>query len=229
MPANLLTDHFSFYFTRPRGSSKKMADTEIPKQKFIAALDDLNAKLKAEGKTLTFLCVGGGAMMLAYNARNGTHDLDGVMSPADPDTTELFHRLAAEVAREHKIDQDWINIQVKDIMHGQGFKRVNFEPVSPYTWSNLKLLFGKPGYLLSMKVQALRPGKQDFNDIVHLLRILRIKTLAGMQAEVEKYGGWEFVGNDEFTRLKLTIAWAFPGETEYDNIRQWALKQRKPK
>lgn len=91
--------------------------------------------------------------------------------------------------------------------------------------SNLKLLFAKPGYMLSMKCQSLRVGKKDFSDIVNLLRVLGIRTLEGMEAEIDKYGnGWGFIGNDEYQLLKLCIAWAFPGQTAYDALRLRAIE-----
>jgi hypothetical protein len=227
MQAKLLTDYLPYYFPALRGSRRKLAEENLNKAQFTQALTLLNEKLKAAGVTLSFLCVGGGAMMLAYDARQGTHDLDGAISPADPETDELFHQLALEVARELRIDKEWINLQVRDIMLTQNVKRTNFQAVPAYTFSNLKMLFAKPGYLLSMKCQVLRIGKKDFSDIVALVKLLAIKSIAEMQAEVEKYGGWDFVGNDEVVWLKLAIAWAFPGQTPYENIRLKALEHRK--
>lgn len=211
-----------------QGDGPKTAGQVIPKETFVRALHLLNDKLAEAGKTVTFLCVGGGVMMLVLGTRQGTEDIDGLLQPSDPDTTEVFHQLATEVASELNLPEGWINTQVKDIMHGQTFKRTNFEALPEYSWSNLKLLFAKPGYVLSMKCQAMRVGKKDFSDIVNLLRLLNIRSLEDLHAELDKWGrGWDFIGNDEFPALKLSIAWAFPGQTEYDYIRVRAEERRR--
>lgn len=226
MRSKLLTDYLPLYFPRLRRARTKMADQELTKAQFIAALDALNEKLREESQSLTFLLVGGGALMLAYDFRGATQDLDGILSPSNEETTQLFHRLAREVAKEQGIDQGWINVEVKNIMAGQRFQRSYFETLPQYHWSNLNLLFAKPGYLLSMKCQALRKGRKDFGDVVRLIKLLGIRTLSELEISIEPYGGWDFIGNDEFPLLKLCIAWAFPGQTEYDFIRLNALKRR---
>lgn len=120
-------DRWALYFpavTRARG---KMAEQMIDKATFLKALDRLDEKLQEQNKHITFLCVGGAMMMLALGTRQATHDIDGILKPSDPETTELFHTLAAEVGKELKIDPLWINTQVKDIMSGQSYRSSNFE------------------------------------------------------------------------------------------------------
>jgi hypothetical protein len=211
-----------------QSDGSKTADQIIPKATFIKALGMLNDKLAEADKHVTFLCVGGATMMLVHGTREGTQDIDGILQPSDPETTKIFRRLAFEVSQELNIDENWINTQVKDIMAGQTYKRTNFEALPEYGWSNLTLLFAKPGYLLSMKCQSMRQGKRDFADIVNLLKALGIRNLEDLHTELDKWGGaWDFIGNDEYTLLKLAIAWAFPGQTEYDQIRLNALEKRK--
>ena len=66
----------------------------------------------------------------------------------------------------------------------------------------------------------MRVGKKDSNDNVTLIRFLNIQTLGQLKAEIDRYGnGWAFIGNDEYELLKLTIAWAFPRKTQYEDIR----------
>lgn len=223
-------NHWAMYFSNVETSGQKRAEQTIDKATFLKALDLLDQKLQEAGKHITFLCVGGATMMLSLGTRQATHDIDGVLRPSDPETTELFHTLAAQVAKELGIEKLWINTQVKDIMAGQTFQTSYFEELPEYHWPNLKLLFAKPGYLLSMKCQAMRVGKRDFSDIVNLLRVLGIRTLEDLESELSKYGNaWQFIGNDEFPYLKLCIAWAFPGKTEYDNVRLRALELRNKK
>lgn len=220
--------HWAMYFSNTDSSGHKQAEQVIDKATFLKALGLLDGKLQEADKRITFLCVGGATMMLSLGTRQATHDIDGVLQPSDPDTTELFHELTAEVATELGIEKLWINTQVKGIMAGQSFKLSYFEELPEYQWSNLKLLFAKPGYLLSMKCQSMRVGRRDFSDIVNLVKVLGIRSLEGLEAEINKYGnGWQFIGNDEYELLKLCIAWAFPRQTDYDEIRLRYMAMRK--
>lgn len=227
--ASFIRGAWQMYFGQQAEGSKRAAQV-IPKETFIKALGLLNDKLEQANEHVTFLCVGGATMMLVLGTREATEDIDGVLQPSDAETTKVFRQLAAEVAEELGLDVNWINTQVKDIMSAQTFRRTNFEALPEFSWPNLKLLFAKPGYLLSMKCQAMRIGKRDFGDIVNLVRVLNIRTLDELHAELDKWGnGWEFIGNDEYPLLKLAIAWAFPGQTEYDYIRIRAIEQRNRK
>lgn len=197
-----------------------MAGKLIHKSTFLKALTRLDEKLGKADLSITFLCVGGGTMMLALGARDQTEDIDGILRPSDPTTTRIFHRLVLEVATEFGIDPLWINTQVKDIMSGQGYQLSYFEELPQFQYGHIRLLFAKPTYVLAMKCQALRPGKRDFGDVVRLLRHLNIRTLEGLRDAIEPYGtAWEFIGNDEYELLELCIAWAFPRQTPYDHVR----------
>jgi hypothetical protein len=208
----------------PQFSYSKRASQELSKETFLEALDMLNNLLRSQGERITFLCVGGGAMMFSLGARNQTHDLDGVVSVG---SRELLDSLAEDVADKFKeegrsIPPDWINTQVREIMRGQNYSISYFEEVPGHTWSNLKILFAKPGYLLGMKCQAMRTGKKDFRDISSLIGILGIKTVEDLKSEIGEYVDTNFIGNQEWAILKLCIAWAFPGQTEYEEYRSKA-------
>jgi hypothetical protein len=110
-------------------------------------------------------------------------------------------------------------------MKSQTFQKSFFEAVPGLTWSNMTLLFAKAGYLLAMKCQSMRYGKQDYNDIVALIRHLGLRTFE--QLQVQKFIPRP-VASEEM--VKICIAWAYPGQTEYDNLRIELLEQagRKP-
>lgn len=221
MTSYLCKDRLVQFF--PKIGSRKTADTEYTKEQFIKALDRFNEILKTMNQKMTFLCVGGGSMMLHLGIRNSTHDLDGMLDNSNLEG--LFHEVASQVAGELKLAPDWINIQVKPILKAQQIKASDFESSSKFNYSNLKLLFAKPGLMLGLKCHALRKGKKDFQDVVNLLKILNIKTIEALEAEVSKYVDWSYIGNDEVPLLKLSISWAFPGSTEYEPIRQEALRR----
>lgn len=201
----------------------RLPNTPLRKEHFVAALDSLNSKLRQANLHLKFYCIGGGALMLAYGARESTQDLDGSLAPADPDTIRLFERLKIEVAGEKSLPEDWINLQASPIVYAQGFRHSDFVSKPGYLWSNLQLMFAKPECLLAMKCQAMRPGTRDMQDIVFLLRELGVHSLAQMQQVLEPHFDLGNLGNDEVTPIKIAIASAFPGKTEYEPLRLRAL------
>ncbi len=199
------------------------AGVHLRKDQFIAALASLNVKLHAEGLQLTFYCIGGGALMLAYGARATTEDLDGSLSPTDPATVRRFEVLKAQVAAERSLPEQWINLQAASIVREQGFRQSDFVPKAGYMWSNLQLMFAKPECLLAMKLQAMRPRSSDLKDVEFLLRQLNIRSMSQVQDAIAKYFQLSDLGNDEVVPVKLAIATAFPGETEYEMLRLKAL------
>jgi hypothetical protein len=229
MLAPLLQDPITAFFPRIRSNiSNRQASSGqlISKQVFMKALDAFNAGLEVRDEYMTLLCVGGGAMMLAYSARQSTEDLDVILRPGDP---KVFDQIVKEVSAEFTrtgvfdLPRDWMNRDVEPIMRSQGFKLSNFEEHPAYHWSHLTLMFGKPGYILSMKCMAMRTGKRDFRDIESLVRKLNIRSIGELQSAVEPYMNWAYIGNDELNQLKIAIASAFPGETEHESHLQDAL------
>ena len=88
----------------------------LRKEQFESALEALDTKLRMEDLRLTFYCIGGGALMLAYGARVSTEDLDGSLSPTDPVTVRRFEVLKSQVATEHLLPEQWINLQAAGIV-----------------------------------------------------------------------------------------------------------------
>jgi len=226
------TDPFDRCFPQRRG---KIAGVEVPKAIFVKALDRLNDLLVEANQQITFLCVGGGAMVLAFNARPATEDIDGILSPRDPQAENVLFAQAEKVRDQFKAEgvfnlpDNWINTQAGAIMRGQGYKRKDFDAVPGYDWSNLHLLFANPLYMLAIKCQSLREGKKDFNDIAALIKLLNIRTLPDLLDKIEPWTPPGFIGNEEYARLKLSIAWAFPGETAYEPILQAVLRAKHTK
>jgi len=228
--------HLADYFPNvnedaTRKTAGEDSEPDIPKGVFVEALESLNEHLKALGTSMTFLCVGGGAMMFAFGTRDKTQDLDGVLSPDNQQATGLLQTLAAEVAEQFRdtgkfpLPDIWINTQVRPIMKDQGYKLSDFDPAPEYSWSNLKLMFAKPEKVLAMKCVALREGKKDFRDVQSLVQRLGIKSIEQLRDVITPYIDWNYLTESEIPLLKLTIACAFPGQTAYDASRLRAMKR----
>lgn len=76
------------------------------------ALDELGRRAHAEGKTVEISVYGGSALMLTYDWRRATRDVDAVFE-ADRQTVG---RLAREIAEEKGWDPGWLNDGVKGFL-----------------------------------------------------------------------------------------------------------------
>jgi hypothetical protein len=150
----------------------------------VNALALLNEKLEVEGVTGEICLFGGTAMVLAFNARLSTKDVDAIFQPP-----EIFRRLASRVASEMNLPADWLNDGVK------GF--VSSKPA--YTTddlkqhSNLRITRPTAEYLLAMKCMAARsPGydtRGDRDDIVFLISRLGLQRAEEVLGVVETFYG----------------------------------------
>ena len=120
----------------------------LTRQEIVDALTELGALAQAQGHTVELLVVGGAAMVLLYNARPATRDVD-VMILAPPQTN-LVRILAGQVAVEQKLPDDWLNDGARGFIVGV---------------SEGEMVFSAPGIvvrtpavsqLLAMKLSAWR-------------------------------------------------------------------------
>jgi hypothetical protein len=132
----------------------------LEKTEIVAALQRLGQLADDEGFQIELLLLGGTAMVLAFNARPSTRDVDAVViAPAQRDRVR---RLAGIVAREYGWPEEWLNDGAKGFL------------VSPKTG---RALLTAPGItvrmpvvevLLAMKLCAWR----DDVDIADARRLL---------------------------------------------------------
>jgi len=136
---------------------------------------------EAEGITLELCIYGGSAMMLVYNTRQATKDVDAVMHPK-----AVAERLAAKVADEFSFSTNWLNDDVKLYLAPSGQTR-NL----PQQFKGLHLTAPTAGYLLAMKAMAARPRlpgyEGDIDDLRFLLRKLEIRSVDQIGGLIDKY------------------------------------------
>jgi len=128
------------------------------------------------------LCIYGGAlMMLAYDARAMTKDVDAVILPSREGLA-----LAAQVGLELGLPENWLNDDVKAFLAPAGQTR-------PLPWDMPGIMLTAPtaSYLLAMKALACRaplPGYQgDLDDLRFLIRKLSIRSVDDIQKVIDKY------------------------------------------
>lgn len=123
-------------------------------------------------------------MMLAYDARQTTKDVDAIIRPAD-----VGRRLALKVAQERGWHDDWLNDDVKQFVSTVETRDAWTPP--GLNAPAIKLTKPTAKYLLAMKVMACRralPGYAgDEADIAFLLKKMAIQSTAEVERIVDQY------------------------------------------
>jgi len=162
------------------------------KQEILDGLKRLGELAESQGFRIRLTLVGGAAMVLGFDARQSTRDVDVVILA--PEEARLVRNLARQVAEERDWPEDWLNDGAKGYMVGI---------------SNGPQLFSAPGIeaqspslpqLLAMKLSAWR----DDLDISDARRLLQ--EIAGTHSQSEI---WQLVEPYLVPGDELTAQYAF--------------------
>jgi hypothetical protein len=130
------------------------------------AFDLLATKLARRRVVGELHVFGGAAMVLAFDDRAATRDVDALFRPDGP-----VLEAAWEVADELGLPGSWLKNQASSYVSGRAGRGT---PV--YDHPNLRVLTTPPEHLLAMKVRATRAAR-DAEDLRLLLHTLDIHTL----------------------------------------------------
>jgi hypothetical protein len=147
------------------------------------AFDLLAAKLARRGVVGEIHVFGGAAMVLAFDARPATRDVDALFAPDGP-----MLDAAAEVADELGLPRSWLNNQASTYVSGRAGRGT---PV--YDHANLRVMVTPPEHLLAMKIRAAR-AVRDTDDLRLLLATLEIGTVDQAVEIVDRYFPDESLG-----------------------------------
>ncbi len=168
-----------------RGHAKRIhmkSSDKLTKEQIIHALDALNQRLTEKGVTGELCIFGGATMILAFDARESTRDVDAVFVPK----TEIY-QAAEKIADEMQLPISWLNDGVKGFISPDGDMTTEGMP----QWDNLRVIRPTTRYLLAMKCMAARVAEYDTagdkNDIIHLCKDLNIQTSDDIFNIVEDY------------------------------------------
>jgi predicted nucleotidyltransferase len=155
----------------------------LSRDEILAALAALAAGLGDRGVTGEICLFGGAVMVLAFNARVTTKDVDAIFQPA-----ALVRNLAREVGNTRGWPEDWLNDGVKGFVSSQQQFTAGNLPQYP----NLRITMPVPEYLLAMKCMAARIGgtgneASDVADVVFLIRHIRLGSAIEVLKLVEQY------------------------------------------
>lgn len=155
----------------------------LPKPLIIEALVALNAECAARGITGEICIYGGAGMVLVFDARESTRDVDAIFKPK----TEI-REAARVVSQKLDLPEDWLNDGVKGfVSENESFSRFSIPELDAL--SNLRVLWPSPEYILSMKCMAARidDTATDCADVHFLIQKLSLKSAEEVLGIVERF------------------------------------------
>jgi hypothetical protein len=161
----------------------------INKHEIVHALKQLGELAKQQEQSIELLVVGGTAMVLLFDIRPSTRDIDVlILSPE----ASIVRSLAKQVAQEVNLPDDWLNDAAKGYLIGMSRGSVLLET------PGIRVVSPSIAQLLAMKLSAWRDDV-DINDARHLLQ-----TLGGSQPHV-----WESIQPYLIPGAELKAEYAF--------------------
>lgn len=157
------------------------------KSEIQSGLKRLGELAEQNGFSIQLILVGGAAMVLGFDARQSTRDVDAVI--LSPEEARMVRQLASQVAEEYGWPDDWLNDGAKGYMVGltQG----------PSLFHSPGIIATAPSLpqLLAMKLCAWR----DDIDITDARRLLEVVGTGRKSVDVWKETEPYLVPGDELT------------------------------
>jgi hypothetical protein len=151
-------------------ANENNAGSTLNRDTILRGLQALSDALGERGINGEICLFGGTVMVLAFNARLATKDVDALFQPA-----QTIRDIAGRIAAAQQLPTDWLNDGVKGFVSA----RHDTTPGNLPQYPHLRLTMPVPEYLLAMKCMAARIGgtsdeSTDVGDIVFLLRHLKL-------------------------------------------------------
>ncbi|MGB8196224.1 MAG: nucleotidyltransferase [Acidimicrobiales bacterium] len=143
----------------------------------VTALSEVGAELERRGVTAKLYVVGGAVMVLSFDARDATFDVDGDFYPRD-----VVSDVTQDVARRQGLPRDWLNFAANGFI--PVFKSPEWRPL--FRFGTLEVLAADDRTMLAMKLRASR-GQRDEPDIALLLGRCGITSVEAALALYEEY------------------------------------------
>lgn len=162
-------------------------------------------KKKSKGFEIEIILIGGASILLNYNFRDVTSDVDAIYL----ETAELKEAIK-EVSEKYGLNFDWLNGDVKKTISFS--KKLAEFSVFYKTYNNvITVRTIKDEYLIAMKLKSGRIYKNDMSDIVGILseNVNNKKITYDMvdKAMKDLYDGWDGVDKnviDTFNKMVLS-------------------------
>ena len=138
----------------------------MDRQEIEGALEEVGVELEKQGLSARLYAVGGAVMVLDYDAREMTDDVDGAVYPA-----EKVLEIAARVGARRGLRAGWLTDAAK--IYIPVFKQPDWRPVRIV--GTLEIFTADARAMLAMKMRASR-GRRDEADLGFLLDACGITT-----------------------------------------------------
>lgn len=142
-------------------------------------LDELAAIEQIEVEIAVF---GGASLILAYDLRSATRDLDAVFSDT---CKEFVTKSIKQIAAENSWPEDWMNDAVKGFMSSSGVLTEFTEYSRQYHPFGLRVFIPVPEYLFAMKCLAMRVGETDSTDVSDIRNLATICNITSVEKALQ--------------------------------------------
>ena len=178
----------------------------MDKVDILQALSRLGELSQAAGLRLEVSIYGGSAMLLAYDSRAATKDIDAVLVPR-----EAGQRLVQAVARELSLPEDWLNSDVAQFVSPIKEEKRRLRAIEEETGLIVHVPTAK--YLLAMKTLACRRPigayQGDAEDLRFLIKKIGIRSVDQMQEAVDAFFPNDVITESNRLFLKTLIGEAY--------------------
>ena len=155
----------------------------LSRNRIVQALRRLGVLAREQKVTLEISLYGGAVFALVYGSRDATKDVDALVRPS-----EIGKTLAAKVAAELSLPEDWLNDDVKHFLAEKEAKRSL--PEGDFG-EGIRIVIPTAAYLLAMKLRACRPPLPgfagDYADIRFLVQKMGIRSAEEAEAIHDKF------------------------------------------
>ena len=115
-------------------------------------------------------------MCLVFQAREATRDVDAIFQPAS-----VVRKLAARIGEEYNLPPDWLNDAAKGYIQGK------FGKQDILNLSHLRVWAPEAKYMLAMKCISARWDTSDRDDVIFLIKFLRLKKAQAVFKIIEHF------------------------------------------
>ena len=151
--------------------------SDLNRDEMESALAELADRLYARNVKAKIYLVGGAVMVLAFDARFSTGDIDGAMYPTD----EVL-AVAAEIGERRGLGAEWLNNSAQQFI--PVFKDPEWQPILKS--GNVEIVAADERSMLAMKLRAGR-GSRDRPDISFLVKRCGVTSVAEALDLYEEY------------------------------------------
>jgi hypothetical protein len=133
-----------------------------------ALLNELGERLAARGIEGEIYVVGGAAMMLAYDPKRITRDIDAVGNPQE----DIDAEVRAMALQRPDLGPDWLNNRVLPLLP----RGIHADQLQLLGGPGLTVNVASPRWMLALKARAAR-GRRDLDDLWVLCQVLELRSI----------------------------------------------------